>query len=58
MTSGVLAGFPMVDVHVALNDGKFHDQDSSDMAFKIAGTMAFKEAARKAGPACSSRSWP
>jgi elongation factor G len=51
MTSGVLAGFPMVDVHVALTDGKFHDQDSSDMAFKIAGTMGFKEAARRAGPA-------
>ena len=51
MTSGVLAGFPVVDVQVALNDGKFHDVDSSDMAFKIAGTMAFKEAARRAGPA-------
>jgi len=51
MTSGVLAGFPVVDVQVELNDGKFHDVDSSDMAFKIAGTMAFKEAARKAGPA-------
>jgi len=51
MTSGVLAGFPVVDVHVELNDGKFHDVDSSDMAFKIAGTMAFKEAARKAKPA-------
>ena len=41
MTSGVLAGFPVVDVQVELNDGKFHDVDSSDMAFKIAGTMAF-----------------
>ena len=51
MTSGVLAGFPVVDVQVELNDGKFHDVDSSDMAFKIAGTMAFKEAARKARPA-------
>ena len=51
MTSGVLAGFPGVDIHVELNDGKFHDVDSSDMAFKIAGTMAFKEAARKAKPA-------
>ncbi len=51
MTSGVLAGFPMVDVQVSLVDGKFHDVDSSDMAFKIAGTMAFKEAARKAKPA-------
>ena len=51
MTSGVLAGFPVVDIQVELNDGKFHDVDSSDMAFKIAGTMAFKEAARKAKPA-------
>jgi elongation factor G len=51
MTSGVLAGFPVVDVHVSLQDGKYHDVDSSDMAFKIAGTMAFKEAARRAGPA-------
>ena len=51
MTSGVLAGFPVVDIQVELNDGKFHDVDSSDMAFKIAGTMAFKEAARKASPA-------
>ncbi len=51
MTSGVLAGFPVVDIEVELNDGKFHDVDSSDMAFKIAGTMAFKEAARKASPA-------
>ncbi len=51
MTSGVLAGFPVVDIRVELNDGKFHDVDSSDMAFKIAGTMAFKEAARKAKPA-------
>ena len=51
MTSGVLAGFPVVDIQVELNDGKFHDVDSSDMAFKIAGSMAFKEAARKASPA-------
>ena len=51
ITSGVLAGFPVVDIQVELNDGKFHDVDSSDMAFKIAGTMAFKEAARKASPA-------
>ena len=50
MTAGVLAGFPVVDVHVALQDGKYHDVDSSDMAFKIAGTMAFKEAARRAQP--------
>jgi elongation factor G len=50
ITSGVLAGFPMVDVKVELTDGDYHDVDSSEMAFKIAGTMAFKEAARKAKP--------
>ncbi len=50
MTNGVLAGFTTVDVRVTLQDGKFHDVDSSEMAFKIAGTMAFKQAARKAKP--------
>ena len=50
MTNGVLAGFPMVDIHVTLVDGDYHDVDSSEMAFKIAGTMGFKEAARKAEP--------
>ncbi len=50
MTSGVLAGFSTVDVRVTLKDGKYHDVDSSEMAFKIAGTMAFKETARKAKP--------
>jgi elongation factor G len=50
LTSGVLAGFPVVDVKVELTDGDYHDVDSSEMAFKIAGTMAFKEAARKAKP--------
>jgi elongation factor G len=50
MTSGVLAGFPMVDVKVALYDGSYHEVDSSEMAFKIAGSMCFKEAARKAKP--------
>ncbi|HKY17175.1 MAG TPA: elongation factor G [Microthrixaceae bacterium] len=50
MTSGVLAGYPTVDIHVELVDGKYHDVDSSEMAFKIAGIQAFKEAARKAGP--------
>jgi elongation factor G len=50
MTNGVLAGFPMVDIHASLVDGKYHDVDSSDMAFKIAGTMAFKEAVRQAKP--------
>ncbi len=50
MTSGVLAGYPTVDMKVTLVDGKTHDVDSSDMAFKIAGTMWFKEAMRKAKP--------
>ena len=50
MENGVLAGYPMVDIKVTLNDGAYHDVDSSELAFKIAGSMAFKEAARKAGP--------
>jgi elongation factor G len=50
METGVLAGFPMVDLRVTLLDGQYHDVDSSEIAFKIAGSMAFKEAARKAGP--------
>ena len=50
MENGVLAGYPMVDIKVTLQDGAFHDVDSSELAFKIAGSMAFKEAARKAGP--------
>ncbi|MGA1076014.1 MAG: elongation factor G, partial [Ilumatobacteraceae bacterium] len=50
LDSGVLAGFGMVDVKVTLVDGQYHDVDSSEMAFKIAGQMGFKEAAAKAGP--------
>ena len=47
MESGILAGYPVVDVQVALLDGSYHEVDSSEMAFKIAGSMAFKDAARK-----------
>jgi elongation factor G len=50
LTAGVLASYPVADVLVTLYDGSFHDVDSSEMAFKIAGSMAFKDAARKAGP--------
>ncbi|MCX8060248.1 MAG: elongation factor G, partial [Aquificaceae bacterium] len=49
MQNGVLAGYPVVDVKVRLFDGSFHEVDSSEMAFKIAGSIAFKEAAKKAG---------
>ncbi|MDM7266518.1 MAG: elongation factor G [Aquificota bacterium] len=49
MQNGVLAGYPVVDVKVKLFDGSYHEVDSSEMAFKIAGSMAFKEAAKKAG---------
>ena len=48
MESGVIAGYPMVDIKVIVFDGSYHDVDSSEMAFKIAGSMAFKEACRKA----------
>jgi elongation factor G len=50
MTTGVLAGYPMDDVRIELYDGSYHDVDSSEMAFKIAGSMAFKDAAKKAHP--------
>ena len=50
MQSGVVAGYPVVDVKVTLYDGSYHEVDSSEMAFKIAGSMAFKEAMRKADP--------
>jgi elongation factor G len=50
MTSGVLAGYPVVDIKVELVDGSYHEVDSSEMAFKIAGSMAIKEALKKASP--------
>jgi len=50
LQGGVIAGFPMIDVQVTLFDGSFHEVDSSEMAFKIAGSMAVKEACRKASP--------
>ena len=57
METGVLAGYEMVDLAVLLTDGSYHDVDSSEMAFKIAGSMAFKEACRQSEPrSCSSRS--
>ncbi len=51
MENGVIAGYPVVDVKVTLYDGSYHDVDSSEMAFKIAGSMGFREGARKANPA-------
>jgi len=50
MTKGVIAGYPMVDIKVELYDGSYHDVDSNEMAFKIAGSIAFQNAARKANP--------
>ena len=51
MQFGVLAGYPVEDVKVTLQDGAYHDVDSSELAFRIAGSMVFKEAARRADPA-------
>jgi elongation factor G len=50
MSTGMLAGYPVVDIKVALVDGSYHDVDSSEMAFKVAGSMAFKEGTQKASP--------
>ncbi len=50
MTGGILAGYPMEDIGITLYDGSYHDVDSSEMAFKIAGSMAFKDAAKRANP--------
>ena len=50
MSNGVITGFPVVDVKVTLYDGSFHDVDSSEVAFRVAGSMAFKEGALKANP--------
>ena len=50
MTTGILAGYPVEDISVSLYDGSYHDVDSSEMAFRMAGSMAFRAAARKAGP--------
>jgi elongation factor G len=50
MTCGTLAGYPVVDIKVTVIDGSFHEVDSSEMAFKIAGSMAFKDACKKANP--------
>ena len=57
LDNGVLAGYPTVDVKVPLVDGQYHDVDSSEMAFKIAGQMAFRKAAEMARPVLWSRSW-
>src|SRR5277367_4333659 len=50
MENGVVAGYPMVDIKAIVLDGKYHEVDSSELAFKIAGSMAFKEACEKADP--------
>ncbi len=50
LDGGILAGYPLVDIRVSVVDGSFHEVDSSEMAFKIAGSMSFKQACRKAGP--------
>ncbi len=51
MTAGIMAGYPVVDIKITLHDGSYHPVDSSELAFKIAGSMAFKDGMKKAGPA-------
>ena len=51
MENGVVAGYPMVDIKVTVYDGSYHEVDSSEMAFKVAGSLAFKDAMKKADPA-------
>jgi elongation factor G len=55
MLTGVMAGYPMVDIKATIYDGSYHEVDSSEMAFKVAGSMAFKEGARKANPVILNR---
>ena len=50
LQNGIMAGYPVVDIKITLFDGSYHDVDSSEMAFKIAGSMSFKQACRKAAP--------
>jgi elongation factor G len=57
METGPLAGYPVTGVEVDLYDGSYHDVDSSEIAFKIAGSMAFQDAAKRPAGPCSSRSW-
>ena len=55
--NGLLAGFPLIDFKATLTDGKYHDVDSSVLAFEIAARAAFRELRKRARPSCSSRSW-
>ena len=57
MEKGVLAGYPLVDIKVTLIDGSYHDVDSSEMAFKIAGWMGFKEGTHLANPISLNTRW-